>query len=347
MWTPPDDEKVQESGWQPPSDERVQDAPTKNPSLIGKAWDALAVPEQMSKQGLGQLAEMVPKPEPTGNLPMDLIKGAPRIAAESVGEAAPGFVSRGSILTAGASKALGVATPLVKAVGRGLGTQMESLTGAVPGSLRAAYNDAKLMLAPGKSAAKPLYEAAKDELPEGANVFKGMYKPEQIVDTAKDYLGKGGKLEPAEALIYRKAIDSLSKSGRYVKDELFAMRGEADAMAKESDAIASGDKMYQRGRFADSLRNILPQNKYGGTSAFKIGIMAALEQMGIPGKIALAAMSPAAAGVVSTGAGITARAVGPIVTNPQAAVAIPQAISTIKDKEDLYREYINRKSKRK
>lgn len=354
MWQPPPDEIVQDAGWQPPADERVDQQPqtayqpapyasfpeagqiaNSDASLLGKTWAGLQVPSQMAQRGLNSIAGAIPNPEPTGNLPLDLAKGAPRIAADTLAQAAPSFVNRASILTAGAAQAARIASPAVAAVGRGLGTQLESMTGAKPGALKAAWNDASLIFSKGKGAAKPLYEAAKQELPEGANIFKGMYKPEEIIDTAKEYLGKGGKLEPAEALMYRKAIDSLSRSGRYVKDELFAMRSEADAMAKESSNIAQADPMHQRGVYADSLRQILPQNKHGGASAFKMGIMTGLEQMGLPGKVALAALSPAAVGTAATVGGAVSRFAGPVARSPEAAVALSNA---------LLQEYYRRKT---
>jgi hypothetical protein len=289
--------------------------------LLGKAWDAMQVPAQMSQRGLQTMADAVPEPEVTGNVPMDVIKGTPKILANTMAQAAPQFINRASLLTAGAGQAIKGAVPLAKAVGRGVANQAEQITGAVPGSVSAAFKDPTLIFAQGKKAAGPLYEAAKAEMAPGESIFAGMYKPEQIVDAARTYLDKGGKLEPAEGLVYRKAIDSLAQSKRYVKDELMALRSEADGIAKGSENIAKADPAYQRGRMAESLRNILPQNKYGGASAFKMGIMAALDQMGAPGKLAMTAMSPAAAGITATAAGAGTKAIAPIVRDPKAANA--------------------------
>lgn len=301
-------------------------------------WNSLQVPSQMAERGLQPLTSGVlgalPILAPTGNTTLDVLKNTPRIAAETLATAAPAMINRTSILTAGAADALGAVAPAAGAVGRGLARQLESISGAEPGSVSAAFKDPSLIFAKGKAAASPLYEAGKAGMGDQASLFEGMIHPQQVVDTAQAYLAKGGTLEPAEALTYRKALDVLGRSRNVMKDALIPMRQEADAMAKASPDIAAGDAAHQRGRMADSLRNLMPQNKYGGASAFKMGIMAALEQMGIPGKAVLAALSPAAAGVAATGAGIASRAVSPVATNPGLAVAL----------QDLYKQYVERKN---
>src|ERR1019366_9700998 len=86
----------------PPSGFTLDQPEQKKKGLIGKGWDFLQKPEQMSRQGLQQIAGMIPEGKITGNLPMDVLRGTPRIAANTMAEAAPGFVSRGALLTAGA-----------------------------------------------------------------------------------------------------------------------------------------------------------------------------------------------------------------------------------------------------
>lgn len=292
-----------------------------NQSLAGKAWDALQVPSQMASRGLKSIASAVPQPEPTGNLPMDLLKGTPRIAADTLAQAAPGFVNRASILTAGASKALQALRPIGSAIGQGVAGQLESATGANPGSLGRAWNDSSLIFGAGKKAAGPLYEAGKAEM-QGANLFKDMWKPDEIVQTAQDYLSKGGQLEPAEALIYRKALDVLGRSRNVVKDGLVAMRQDADAAVKASTNMSEADAAFRRGLDSESLRKLVPQNKYGGASAFKMGIM------GLLGPHYAGLLSPAVHGAVATAGGLASR----VATNPAAAVASKEALASFIDK---------------
>lgn len=304
----------------------IPTSPPDTRSIASKIWDAAKWPEEKSAEGLQMISEgLKPNPEITGNLPRDIVMNYPSLSANVLSKVAPGFVSRGALATAGASKALQTAMPLVSAVGEGIGKQVESVSGALPGSLKYAFQNPGVMLSRGKAAAGPLYDAAKAEMAPAESLFKGMYKPQEIVDSAQQYLGKGGQLQPPEALMYRKALDKLMGSKNVVIDELIPMRREADAMAKASENIAQADPMYQRGRYAESLRNLIPQNKGGGASTFKLGIMTALENMGIPGKLGLALMSPAIAGVGSSLAG----AVEPIATNPRAMTAIQQLIQTL------------------
>lgn len=300
--------------------------------LVRKGWDALAVPEQMSRQGLQQMAGFVPQPTPTGNMFRDVALGTPRVLADTAADAAPGFVSRGAILTAGAAKMAGGFAPAAKVVLRGLGRQGEELSGIAPkaeGALEAAFKDPTLIFAKGKKAAGGLYEAAKGE--SAKDVFSGLYKPEEILDKAKDVIKSGEQLNPVEALKARKATDILLRSKSHVPDELYKMRDQFDSMAKASKNISAADKVYQRGRQADALRNVFPQNKYGGASAFKLGIMTALENMGIPGKAALAALSPAAQGLTATAAGIGARQViSPLMSSVPGAMAVSPVIQAIR-----------------
>lgn len=234
---------------------------------------------------------------------------------------------------------------VLKNAAKGLGAQLESASGSVPGSLNAAYNEAGLILEKGTSAAKPLYEAAKSEFPSafknvrGLNPFKGLYKPDEIVDAAKIVLDKGGKLEPSEALTARKAVDKLLRKKEVVADELIPLRETLDELAKASKNIAKADPMHQRGRMAESLRNVIAQNKYGGASAFKMGIYPALAGLGgfvggpvgagIGAAVASGLLSPAVQGVAATGAGIAGRNIVPIAANPASAVTALNALDRL------------------
>lgn len=305
-------------------------------SKTGKAWDMLNVPSQMSSRGLQGLAGMVPQPEPTGNLPMDLIKGTPKIAADTLAEAAPSFINRTSMLLGGAAKAAKAVSPLARAVGSGVANQAEQITGSVPGSVKAAFNDPTLIFAKGKKAASPLYEAAKTS--EVAKQLSKIPEKDKFIQVADDLADKG-VLPPESALEGRKIADKLlSKGGgKFQEDYLRGLRNKFDEIAKSNENIAKADPMFNRGRMAESLRNLMPQNKHGGASAFKMGIMAGLEQMGIPGKVALAAMSPAVSGAAATAGGMATRAAGPVITNSQASVSLKNLIQKLIEKNNKRR----------
>lgn len=276
----------------------TEDSP-KEKGIVGKTWDALGVPEKMSREGLTKIAEAVPSAKMTGNVARDFALNAPKAIAETLAETAPDFISPESIATAGAFKLGKVAAPLIKSSGRAAGKALEGLSGLeyrTPGVLAEAAKDPSLFFAKGKKSANSLYSAAKAETGT-SNIFKGMYKPDEIVDAAKDYMAKGGVLEPSEALSYRKALDKLMKSGRYIKDELIALRKEADSIAKKSESIKMADPVYARGAKAEALRQPFAVNKSGGTSIAK-GILGVLG-----GVVPNVVMSPAVQGLTATGVG--------------------------------------------
>lgn len=288
-------------------------------TLAGKAWDALQKPEQLSRQGLTQLAQMIPQGKVTGNLPADLVRGAPRIAADTMAQVAPGFVSRGSILSAGAAPAIGAIGKAAAPLARGVAEGLEDWAGIRPGgSLEAAAKDPLLMLRHGKSAAKPLYEAAQKELPYDQTIFKGVADNKSVADKAIDIIDKGGKLEPQEALIARKALDATRK--KYSGDAFSYYRGKLDGIAKSNADIAKADPTYLQGLRASALRSLFPKNVGGRASPFKVGEALALSQLGPLGKVASLAFSPAALGAGASAAGLAGR----IASNPASAVTALQ-----------------------
>lgn len=292
----------------------VRGAGGQEKGYMGKAWDALAVPEKLSREGLGKIAGMVPTPEPTGNLPLDIAKGTPKIAVDTIAEAAPSFVSRGSLVASGALGAAKASSPLIKALGGKAAQAAESISGLeykTPGVLQEAAKDASLIFGKGKEAAKPLYSAAESG-GKAKGTFEGMYKPDQIVDKTLAIFKEGGDkfLTPTEAHQARKAVDRLMQSGQYVKDELIVLREKLDKIAKMSEGIKEADRVYSRGRMSDALRLFLPVNKSGGTSIAK-SVLASIKGVGT-----LGLTSPVVQGTTATALGAMARAAGKFSDKP-------------------------------
>lgn len=342
--------KLKLTGDSPPTEQELNEifsnlGPAReNPSLIKRGYDALAVPERMSREGLGQLAQMVPSAEPTGNMARDLALNTPKVLAESVAEVAPSFISRGAMITGGALKGAGMVGRALKPILKAGASQVESLSGAVPGALTAAYKDSSLIGAPGKKAVQQLYQEGKESLGGGfRQTLKEIPDKKQFVDEAFK-LAKKGELSPAEALEARKSLDSVKKSvaGPYFEE----VRGKLDKIAKV--AFEKGDAAYQRAVKAESLRNLIPQNKYGGASAFKTGIITLLEGLaeagGLPkvvARTAQAAMSPLAAGTVATAAGMGSRAIAPLINN--ATKVAPLAAAAFKVlTEDVAKKFLRK-----
>jgi len=306
----------------------------KQPSLSSKAYDALAVPEKMSRKGLGQLAQMVPSAEPTGNMARDIALNTPKILAETVAESAPQFISRGSILTAGALKGVKAAAPALKAIGRGVARGAESISGLeykTPGVLKEAFKNPKLILGPGK--AKAEYEAAKAT---GGAVRKSLSKiPEKISVVKKSLkIAEKGKLNATEALEARKELAAIKKT---VTNEFFRKSTEIfNKVAKP--VFGEADKAYQQGVKSDALRMLLPVNKGGGTSIAKSALGS------IAGMGPLVAMSPLAQGAAASALGATAKAAAPLVNNAlNVGAIVPPAIEAAKVlTEKLAKKYLRK-----
>jgi hypothetical protein len=295
-----------------------------NKSKGRKAWDALTIPAKMSERGLQGIANLVPEGKVTGNMATDVARGSLKILANTMAQVPPGFISRASMLGGLGSKAIGAAKPLIKAIGGGVGGQLESLSGARPGSLSAAYNDPSIMFSRVTPEAKGAYEAENLGL-KASKLVQENPNPLKLAQKARK-LAQQGTLTEGEALEGRKAVDQLWKSRQITEGWKNSTRELLDNVVKSKSELAEADKTFRRAKIAESLRKVMPQNKYGGTSAFKTGIMTALH--GMPGgNFAGALMSPAASGSSATVLGALNKAgLGQLVSNPSQAVKLLQAI---------------------
>lgn len=290
-------------------------------------WNTLGVPAQLANRGLNSIASAIPGAEPTGNKFRDIALNIPKVGAETLAEAAPGFVSRGSMLTGIGAPILGGLGKAAGAMGPGVAGQLESLGGMKPGLLAKEFNDPSLLFARIPQAARDAYKALNPALAESKMVSETP-GPLQLVRKAMQG-AKAGTLKPEEGFAARKAIDQLWKSRQITEDYKNIARKTLDAVAKQNESIGTADRAFSRGSDAMGLRQILPQNKYGGTSAFKTAIMAALNAMGPMGKVGMAAMSPIAMGAGAGALGVGAKALSPLANNPRLAVAVQQVIQNL------------------
>lgn len=340
--------KLKLTGDSPPSEQELNEifsnlGPAKeNPSLLKRGYAALAVPEKMSREGLGQLAQMVPSAEPTGNTVRDLALNVPKVLAESVAEVAPSFISRGAMITGGALKGIKAARPALSAMRKGALGILEKTSGIAPrqaGALEAAYKDPSLIFAKGKEAAGKFYEAAKN--PE-ANIFEGITKNTKIVDKAQAVLKEGGKLEPIEALTARKAVDNLISKKDTVKDVLFPLRSKLDAIAKADANIAKGDEIVSRGVKAAAIRTPFPTN-IGGTFSIARSLGGGLASQVIPGGnvIAPLAMVPAVQGAGATALGVASKLATPVINNATKVAPVAAAAFKVLT-EDVAKKFLRK-----
>lgn len=299
-----------------------------NKSKIRKAWDSLTIPAQMSQRGLQGIADAVPGYEPKGNdILKSLVLNTPKVAANTMAQAAPGFVSRGAMATSAAMPMLKGLGSAAKAVGPGIAGQLESLSGMKPGLLGKAFNDMSLYFAKIPQEARDAYQASSDFVktsPEVSGTPQPLRLAQKLLAKAKT-----GMISTDEALAGRKAVDKLWKLGNITEDWKNMARETFDTIAKSQSEIKEADTAFSRGKDSAGLRQLFPQNKYGGTSAFKTGIMALMNSMGPVGKVGMAAMSPAAMGAGATALGAASRPLGALANNPQLAVVIQQLIKNL------------------
>ena len=163
----------------------------KQPGLLGKAWNALDIPAEKSREGLDLLAGMVPSAEPTGNVVRDVAMNIPRVMAESVAETAPGFINRESILTAGASKALApVVGPAAKLAAKGAEKVKSAAKALASSAGKRALGFTKKLLK------TPLMKKQADEAVELAlkeKVLKALATPEEMAASAEEISKSSGK----------------------------------------------------------------------------------------------------------------------------------------------------------
>lgn len=298
------------------------------PGLMRRGWNALAKPEQMSRQGLEKIASMIPEGKVTGNLPMDLLRGTPRIAANTMAQAAPGFVSRGALMTAGAMPMMKGIGAAAEAVGPGVAGQLESLSGMKPGLLGKAFKDPSLIFAKIPQEARDAYQVSSEMAQKTSQEVANTPRPLTLVSKLLKK-ANSGMIGQDEALAGRQAVDQLWDSKAITENFKNMARGKFDKIAKTADDIKEADTAFSRGKNAAGLRQLFPQNKYGGTSAFKTGIMAFLNSMGPMGKVGMAAMSPATMGTGATAIGAASKPLGALANNPRLAVAFQQLIQSL------------------
>jgi hypothetical protein len=291
-----------------------------SPSLMKRGWDALKKPAEMSQQGLEMLSEeLKPTPEFTGNLPRDVIKNYPSFSASVLSKVAPGFINRASLVGMGLTSGLqGIAAiPKVQEAASEIGGQLESAAGSPKGTLKQGFESVKNFFGPGRKAASPVYESARPftEHPELKNILDN----KEYIDKARQ-LAEEGKLAPFEAFKARQGTDSLVGKKSIVQDAVHQLRDVFDPIAKSDSRIAQGDEMFQKGLRNEALRGLLPKNKYGTTSAFKTGIMAAVPGMGW-------ALSPIVQGAGATGLGALVR------MNPAIGGVISRLLAEMRQRE--------------
>lgn len=295
------------------------------------AWEGLAAPEQKSREGLNAIASKMPSPDITGNTLIDVAGATPRIAAETLAEVAPSFISRGSMVGSAALKGAQLAAPAANVAGRYVAGQAERLSGLAhktPGVLAEVAEDPSILIGPGKSAAREIYAGVKDE----SKIRETLKFPQKALEFVKRswIASKKGSLSPDEALEARKALDDIGDTLPDIVRK--SLRKTFDTVAKQK--FGKADAAFAKAVKSEAVRNLLPLNQSGSASQLRSLIMGGGLGMAQSSPAALAvvpAFSPLAQGTIAAGVGLGAKAAAPFVQNPQIATLLSALQSLSRD----------------
>lgn len=263
-------------------------AKVDNRGIVGQAWDALKVPEQKSREGLKIIADAVPMKEPGSKIyendensprygqwitppPIsDAIVNSPKIAAETLAEVAPGFVSRGAIvggaLAGGTSKIMEALSPAARVVA-GEAEKQSGLIYKGKNLLTEAFKSPTLMAGPGREAANAIYSDIQSGGQQIGQTLKSTAQPLKFVQKAIG-LARNGGLGTDEALAARQELDSIKDSvtGVFYR----SARSILDPIAKQD--YSGADKAYQTAVKSEALRSFSSFNKNGTPSVVRNAI---------------------------------------------------------------------------
>lgn len=299
--------------------EKEAQQPKQKPGLFSKGLAYARLPSQALGAIMGESANKMAV-EPNGNMARDIAMNIPSIAMKTLSKTVPTTYTPENLATMGAVEGAGAVIPKMAPFAKGLAGQLESAAGSPAGTLEHGFESAKNIFGPGREAAKPGYQAAGKVK---GGLLGGMYKPEEIVDTVSSALKRGDPIHPSEALKYRKALDVLSKSGRYIKDELFEMRTQADKIVKQNEKYAMADPQYKTGLLNESLRAPFPKNKNGSTAFLKSAV-------GIAAPVVAPLFSPAIQGAGATAAGSLARGLQKIAQDPEIVAVLSNVLKQLR-----------------
>lgn len=277
-------QKLDAAGYDTTSLAPAVPTPAPKQGLLSKANAALEVPEKMSREGLGMIADAVPSAEPTGNMARDIALNAPKVLMETLAETAPNFVSKAAILTAGAGKALQMgakaAAPIAKKVGTLAAEGVEKTVGINADKITNLFKKPlELIAAPTKKAVDRAYS--------GSELVKAEKTLEDVVNNGTASYGalvkKAGKsllAGTADGPTLLKGRKALDKQIAGLESQI-ATAGEGKSALKE----ALRDKLALRSEFNKALDVIAPKHRAADAMAARQMAVDPFRQIALPGKV--------------------------------------------------------------
>lgn len=263
--------------------------------MPAKVWGAMNKPSEMSREGLTTIAQSEAlKPNLTGNLATDVIRGTPQIAAETLAEVAPSFIDAIAIATGGAGMAAKGAGMAAGKLLPKMAPMLEAGSGLGKGTLVAAFKDPKMIMGFG---AKLKASALYNEIKQGASVPAHLRTNAKVVSDAMNKMAKGYTLTAPDAFQARKAVNALMKSKQYPMDDLIQTKEGLEAMVFSS--VKQADQMYVKALRGESMHHISRLNKNGTSGPISAAIMAKMPFLAPFMSPAVQGASASAAGAVS------------------------------------------------
>lgn len=287
---------------------------------VGENSDTLRkarIPSQMVGRVSDALMDAT-EPE-TRSVPLNALMRTPQTLASIGAKNVSSFISPESVISQLGLKAAQLSAPAIRALGRYVGKDAESISGLnyeEPGALAKAFQKPSRFTGKGTESVGKMYSAITDrgqvrESMKGAKPFK------EIVESAYEAV-KSGNLTPDEAIVARRSLDQIRRS--IPKDNYFETRKMFDDIAKTK--FAGADKAFKEALISDALREPLPLNKSGTPSKLLtaiggLGIGTAMKTGNPAYAIMGLASSPIVQGATSATLGLGAQAVRPFLQNPQ------------------------------
>lgn len=298
-------------------------------------YESVKTLEPMAREGLNKISDVIPQPEPSGNLPVDIIKGTPLLFGKSVAETgaktAPGYVSPLSLGMMGAGYAAkGISKiPLlrkgIQGTGDMLASGVEKSLGIPADSIKSVFNKpSSLFTAPTKETVRAAYQSS--ELPETAKSIKditekatGSYGAtvKRAIAALNEYI-ESGKKDPSTILEGRKALD---KQIALLDNQI----NQANSGSKSAllDAMKSKkDLRYMFNRILDEVAPLLRKADSLASENFKVE---PFRQLTLPGKINFMSPEGVARSIPGLPAAVGATTAGVGTATKMASEAISQA----------------------
>jgi len=277
-------------------------------SLLKRGLDIANKPRELSRKGLTQIAEAIPEPELTGNLPADIIRGTPKIAAETLAETAPEFVSplalglgagAKSIQLLGKTKVVGKAGKLIaKGAQQLTGIQSESFINAFKKPLALLTSPTKVKVSEVYSKSEignldRLAQSIDDIVEKGTSSFGAFVK--RASNIVKKTLRNPNilKTETGQAsfgktnLVSKKIVEgrkALDKQIGQLRSQIDSAKASTNTSALEE---AIRDKEALRTVFNEYLDVIAPGVRQADKAARTQKLVDPFRQASLPGNISL------------------------------------------------------------